>query len=215
MKLSDAGKYALAVHEGIVPGPYLDSVGVWTYGVGHTAAAGPPHPEVMPRGMPANIDAAIGRAIDVFSRDVEAYAAAVDRAVKVPLSQHQFDALVSWHFNTGAVGKASLIRKLNAGDYAGAGRGLMDWKIPASIIPRRKQEQALFLHGTYPGGGVPVWGVTDAGKVVWKVQRRLSMPQFLALLDPKAQFSAPAPTANPLGPLARMFAAILGMFKKR
>ena len=215
MKLSDAGKYALAVHEGIVPGPYQDSLGVWTYGIGHTAAAGDPDPIKMRRGMPADLDAAIADAVTVYKRDVEAYAAAVDRAVKVPLTQHQFDALVSWHFNTGAAGKASLIRKLNAGDYTGAARGLMDWKTPASIIPRRKQEQALFLHGTYPGGGVPIWGVTDAGKVVWKVQRRLSMPQFLALLDPKAQFSAPTPTANPLSPLARLFAAILGMFKRK
>ena len=43
MKTSDAGIFALALHEGIVPGPYRDSVGVWTYGIGHTLGAGAHH----------------------------------------------------------------------------------------------------------------------------------------------------------------------------
>jgi lysozyme len=214
MKLSDAGIYALALHEGIVPGPYLDSVGVWTYGIGHTAAAGSPDPAKMRRGMPADLVAALADVAQVFGRDLEAYAAAVDEAVNVPLTQHQFDALVSWHYNTGAVGKASLVRKLNSGDYAGAARGLMEWKIPASIIGRRKDEQELFLHGTYPSGGVPVWGVTDAGKVIWKVKKRLNMPEFLALLRPIAAKPTPTPTTNPLGPLSRLLVALLGMFRK-
>ena len=57
MKMSDRGRAELAGHEGIVPGPYLDSVGVWTFGVGHTANAGAPDPRAMPRGMPQDIDA--------------------------------------------------------------------------------------------------------------------------------------------------------------
>ena len=40
MRTSDLGIIALLGHEGIVPGPYYDSVGVLTYGVGHTASAG-------------------------------------------------------------------------------------------------------------------------------------------------------------------------------
>ena len=40
MKTSDAGLFALALHEGIVPAPYKDSVGVLTYGIGHTLGAG-------------------------------------------------------------------------------------------------------------------------------------------------------------------------------
>ena len=42
MQMTDRGLLALMRHEGIVPGPYLDVKNVWTYGVGHTAAAGPP-----------------------------------------------------------------------------------------------------------------------------------------------------------------------------
>ena len=44
MKTSDAGIIALISHEGIVPGPYKDSKGILTYGVGHTKAAGAPDP---------------------------------------------------------------------------------------------------------------------------------------------------------------------------
>ena len=42
LNFSPRGIVALASHEGLVPGPYQDSVGVWTYGIGHTAAAGKP-----------------------------------------------------------------------------------------------------------------------------------------------------------------------------
>ena len=45
MKMTDRGLLALARHEGIVPAPYLDVARVWTFGVGHTAAAGAPDPD--------------------------------------------------------------------------------------------------------------------------------------------------------------------------
>ena len=197
MKLSDAGLYALALHEGIVPGPYRDSVGIWTYGIGHTAAAGNPDPATMKRGMPANLDAAIEDVIDLFRQDVAKYETAVARAVNVPLKQHQFDALVSFHYNTGAIAKASLVKKLNAGDYAGAGAGFMAWNKPPEITDRRKAERDLFLAGTYPGGLVNVWGVTSEGKVIWKPQRRLTMPQFLAIADADPIFADPGFTSKP------------------
>ena len=66
MKVSNEGLLEIAEHEGIVPAPYLDSVGVWTFGIGHTAAAGGLKPEAMSRGMPTNLDDAIDKAISVF-----------------------------------------------------------------------------------------------------------------------------------------------------
>ena len=44
MHMTNRGLLALARHEGIVPGPYLDVRKIWTFGIGHTAAAGPPDP---------------------------------------------------------------------------------------------------------------------------------------------------------------------------
>ena len=183
MKTSDAGLFALALHEGIVPAPYRDSVGVWTYGIGHTLGAGYPDPAKMQRGMPTNLDAALRDVFDLFRRDVVKYEAVVNRAVKVPVTQAQFDALVSFHYNTGAIGRASFVKRLNAGDEVGAAAGMMAWSKPASIIDRRKAEQKLFAKGIYPTGTVPVWKVDGNGRVIWKPARRLTKDQVLALLD--------------------------------
>jgi len=182
MKTSDAGIFALALHEGIVPAPYYDSVHVRTYGIGHTAAAGAPDPASLPTGMPADLDAALRDVFATLRRDLPKYEAGVNRAVKVPITQAQFDALVSFHYNTGAIGKASLVKRLNAGDLAGAAAGFMAWKRPPEIIARRKAEQALFANGTYPTGQVTVWQVSKAGKVIWKPARRLNKDQVLAML---------------------------------
>lgn len=183
MKTSDAGLFALALHEGIVPAPYKDSVGVWTYGIGHTLGAGYPDPAKMQRGMPSNLDAALRDVLDLFRRDLPKYEAGVNRAVKVPITQAQFDALVSFHYNTGAIGRASFVKRLNAGDEVGAAAGMMAWSKPASIIDRRKAEQKLFAKGIYPTGTVPVWKVDGNGRVIWKPARRLTKDQVLALLD--------------------------------
>lgn len=183
MKTSDAGIFALALHEGIVPGPYFDLVGVATYGIGHTLGAGYPDPAKMRRGMPSNLDATLRDVFDLFRHDLPKYEAGVNRAVKVPITQAQFDALVSFHYNTGAIGKASFVKRLNAGDEVGAAAGMMAYSKPASIIDRRKAEQKLFAKGIYPTGTVPVWKVDGNGRVIWKPARRLTKDQVLALLD--------------------------------
>lgn len=70
MQMTDRGLLALVRHEGIVPGPYLDVKRVWTFGIGHTAAAGPPDPATMPRGMPADLDGGIREAVRIFRTDL-------------------------------------------------------------------------------------------------------------------------------------------------
>ena len=206
MKTSDAGLFALALHEGIVPAPYYDSVHVRTYGIGHTAAAGAPDPVSLPTGMPADLDAALADVFATFRRDVAKYEAAVNRAVKVPVTQAQFDALVSFHYNTGAIGRASLVKRLNAGDVAGAATGFLAWMKPPEIKDRRTAEFALFANGTYPTGQVTVWQVSKAGKVIWKPARRLNMPQVLDLLrgahvsETPVSVTRPAPHVNAKAP---------------
>lgn len=165
MKISSKGVLEIAEHEGIVPGPYRDSVGVWTYGVGHTAAAGGPDPAAMPRGMPANLDQAILKALGIFDTDLDKYEARVSDAVNVPLKQHQFDALVSFDFNTGGIYRAKLTQAINRGDMSGA--GFMGWLKPKEIIKRRKAEQALFRTGDYDANGdaIPIYRVDERGRL--------------------------------------------------
>jgi lysozyme len=177
--MSMQGAYALATREGIIPAPYVDSVGVWTYGVGHTAAAGPPDPKTMPRGMPSNLDKALGECIDLYLLDLKAYEDAVHRAVTEPVNQAEFDALVSFHYNTGAISRATLTKTLNDGNHPLAGDQFMNWVTPPEVTARRQSEKDQFKQGKYPNGPINVWQVDGNGHVIWKVIRTVNYEQFL------------------------------------
>ena len=173
MKISPKGVLEIAEHEGIVLGPYLDSVNVWTYGVGHTAMAGAPDPSKMKRENTKTwskdrVFQELASALDLFDKDLDRYEERVRKAVKVPLKQHQFDALVSFDFNTGGIYKANLTKDLNKGDYSG--EGFMGWVRPKEIIKRRKAEQSLFQTGDYEANGsfIPVYDVDEKGKVKFR-----------------------------------------------
>ncbi|KDB03218.1 lysozyme [Defluviimonas sp. 20V17] len=205
---------ALARHEGIVPGPYRDSTGTWTFGIGHTAAAGLPDPSSMPRGMPQDLDAGIREAFRVFRADLARYEVDVLRAVTVPLAPHEFDALVSFHFNTGGISRASLARHLNAGDRVAAADAFLNWRKPASIIPRREAERDLFRHGRYPDGTIPVWSVDRTGRVDFsRPIRRLTETQALDLLRPAKPAISATPNL-PTGWLARLAAILRRLFRR-
>jgi lysozyme len=173
MKTSPQGIAALIGHEDIVPGPCLDSQGIWTFGVGHTAAAGAPDPATRKRGTPADLDGAIVQALRQFAVDLGRYEADVLRAVKVPIQQHEFDAVVSFHFNTGAIARAQITKHLNAGFRLKTGAAFMGWCKPASIVDRRKAEQLLFTRGTYLAGKLIVWGINNTGRVIWTALKRI------------------------------------------
>jgi len=213
MQMTERGLLALAGHEGVVPAPYRDSTGTWTFGIGHTAAAGAPDPVEMPRGMPADLDAGIREAFRVFRADLATYEAEVLGAVTVPLAPHEFDALVSFHYNTGGIARAALTRHLNAGDRAAAAQAFLNWRRPAEIIPRREAERDLFRHGRYPGGPVPVWFVDPAGRVDFsRPVRRLAESQALAFLQP-AKPDAPV-TPTPTGWFARLAAFFSNLIRR-
>lgn len=198
MQMTDRGLLALVRHEGIVPGPYRDVKQVWTFGIGHTAAARAPDPAMMQRGMPADLDAGIREAIRVFRSDLARYEAAVLRAVKVPLMPHEFDALVSFHYNTGGIAEAALTRHLNAGDRAAAAAAFMGWLKPFALRSRREAERDLFAEGRYPTGTIPVWSVDRNGRVDFsRPIRRLTEDEALALLRPA---SAPVPMQSVVSP---------------
>lgn len=118
--------------------------GTLTIGWGHTSAAGPP---VVISGMvmtQAEADATL--AADLKPVEVE-----VAKYIVVGLNQNQFDALVSFQFNTGWLGHpgCSLVRALNAGNYAlaDADFSLYDeasGRVLTGLLRRRKAEAALF-----------------------------------------------------------------------
>lgn len=147
MKTNAAGLALIKEFEGFVPTWYRDPVGVWTIGYGHTDSAGSPK-----YATSKNMKLTEAEASAILQRDLERYEADVARLVKVPLNENQHGGLVSFTYNLGAgnLGSSTLLRKLNAGDYAGAAAEFPRWnkaggKVLAGLTRRRAAEQALFV----------------------------------------------------------------------
>lgn len=158
-KMSVIGLATLIAREGRKLTAYKDSVGVWTIGVGHTAAAGEPIPR---KGL--TITAAEADAI--FARDLAQYEQAVRNAIKVPLADHQLDALASICYNIGQSGFAgsTFVRRINAGASAALIReAILMWRKPAEIISRRAAEADQFA--TPYSVAMPKARSTDAARI--------------------------------------------------
>lgn len=195
MKVSNKGIAEIFSHEGIVASPYRDSVGVWTIGVGHTAGAGAPNPATMPKGVAIPMSEVIA----IFRRDLPKYEAGVNRVLKVPVAQHEFDAMVSFHYNTGGIARAAFVNRLNAGDRAGAAAGIMSWNKPASIIPRRQKEQRLFRDGFYSSNGfASVYPATASGTVQWAKGKRVNVAELLGLTPAPGPMPGPVIVGDPV-----------------
>lgn len=88
-----------------------------------------------------------------LAQDIAATAAEVSAVLQsAPTSQAQFDALASFHYNTGAIARATLTRKHVAGDYHGAAREFARWNracghVMKGLIRRRAAEADLYLSG--------------------------------------------------------------------
>lgn len=82
--------------------------------------------------------------------DLSRYAADVARALGMaPATQAQFDAMVSFHYNTGAIARATLTQKHIAGDYQGAAREFARWnkaggRVLKGLVRRRAAEAELY-----------------------------------------------------------------------
>lgn len=120
MKTSGEGLAHIKKWEGLRTKAYQDVAGIWTIGYGHTSTAG---------GLKVTPGLVISekQAEEVLRGDLGKFEKRVNDLVKVPLSQNQFDALVSFDFNTGALGKSTLLKKLNKGDYKSIPSELMKW----------------------------------------------------------------------------------------
>ena len=147
MKTSDAGIALIKEFEGCELVCYADAVKVPTIGYGHTL--GLMRSDVGVKTITQDEAERLLR-----QDDLPRYEAGVSAVVKVPLDQHQFDALVSFAYNlgVGALAGSTLLRKLNAKDYGGAAAKFPRWvragnQVLPGLVRRRAAEQALF------GGG--------------------------------------------------------------
>lgn len=149
MKTSDAGLQQIATIEGFSAMPYADAGG-YSIGYGHFLLPGESYPQ--------GIDQA--GALSLLASDVVKAEDAVNSLVAVPITQAQFDALVSFVYNVGAGAfrGSTLLSKLNAGDVQGAADQFAVWNkehkggnlvVNEALVNRRQTEVALFTFGTY------------------------------------------------------------------
>jgi len=141
MQFSAAGMELLKKSEGFRNRVYMDVAGFPTIGYGHRLL----HPESFPNG----IDEA--QAANLLASDVRDAEQAVERLVKVTLTQGQFDALVDFCFNLGAgrLASSTLLKDLNCGRYDDAAGQLLLWDHAAgkefpALKARREAEVELW-----------------------------------------------------------------------
>ena len=82
--------------------------------------------------------------------DLRRYAREVAAAIgETPTTQNQFDAMVSFHYNTGAIGRATLTKRHVARDYEGAAQEFKRWnkaagRVLKGLVRRRSEEEQLY-----------------------------------------------------------------------
>ena len=124
---------------------YRDVVNVLTIGWGHTSKAGPPK---VYEGMVITQH----EADQILENDLKKFEKYVRDRVKVPLTNREYSALVSFCFNVGpaSLTRSTLLKKLNKGQYKAAAYEFLKWvyankKKYRGLIRRRKAEMAMFL----------------------------------------------------------------------
>lgn len=121
---------------------YIDPVGVWTIGYGHTAGVVP--------GMTITQK----MADDILKEDLELFSANVKKVVTVTLNDNQLGALTSFAYNVGIgnLKSSTLLRLLNMGKYEEAADEFKKWvkaggKVLNGLVKRRDAEKELFMKG--------------------------------------------------------------------
>jgi len=154
MKISDEGltfikkweKFVAFIYDDFNPKREWDGSkpnGTLTIGYGHTAAA--KDPIKMTQGLRITEP----QASDILRDDLGPAEDAVNTAVRVALTQHQFDALVSFKFNTGRLVGTGLLTKINANKFDDVPAEFMKWvrskgKVLAGLKNRRQGEIDLW-----------------------------------------------------------------------
>jgi lysozyme len=209
MNISTKGLIEIMSHEGVCLSPYLDSVGVWTIGVGITK-----HDGKDPQNMGA---ITLDQAVAMFKDRIVAYVAPVQK-LGLALTQAQFDALVSFCYNVGPGNLATLCRNRSIEQI---GEAFSLYHKPVEITARRDKEQKLFKTGVYSSNGkVLVFPVSASHKPMYSkgyqvdAASKFFTPSVPANPAPAKPVPA-APSPAPVAPSGRssIINLIVGLFK--
>lgn len=159
MNTSEKGRAFLERHEGVVLRAYRDTVGVLTIGAGLTKASGVVDPKP---GMTITAEDASRLLTLALRRNYEpAVRYALQRRGRDDCAQHEFDGALSFHFNTGSIGRASWVDAWHMDNRQGVRAGLLKWvkgggKVLPGLKRRREEEARLILDGVYdPSEALP------------------------------------------------------------
>lgn len=217
-----------ASHEGLVRQTYRDSKGVLTWSIGVTNASG--HKVDRYIGKPQPME----HCLAIYAWLLETRYAPDVRVVFAgkPLTEAQFAAALSFHWNTGAIKSATWPKLWLAGDIAGAKKAFMSWNKPAEIVERRQKECALFFDGKWSNDGriteyprvtakmTPDWASAKRIDVRAAVAAALNaaQPVTVPTIPPAAPIPVPVPPLPPaaqsagIGWLARFWAGLKSSF---
>ena len=196
-RVSQRGRIAILAEEAIVLTWYLDSAKVSTIGVGVTAAAG-----IDPKAVGK---ITVEEAVSMFTDKVlPKYERGVNAALKkhrLSANQHEFDALVSFHYNTGRASRICQVWAQSGRDAAAS--KMMEFvraggKVSRGLQARRQKESALFLHGQYGAHVVRVYSADKRGRISWKSGRVVDVSFMLPAEPPMAALPAVTPQVEAL-----------------
>jgi lysozyme len=164
MNVSAKGRIAICHHEGVRKKPYLDSVLLWTTGVGHLIATPEQLRMTLDERKAAKANGTLICPIEwnrrlsddevdaILQADLQRFERGVLRYCPSGITQGRFDALVSFAFNVGlgTLQRSTLRQKHNRGDYDGAADEFLKYckaagKVLKGLFNRRKDERAMYL----------------------------------------------------------------------
>ena len=139
MNISEEGINLIKKFEGCELEAYQDAVGVWTIGYGHT--------KNVQEGQVIKQE----EAESMLLHELLEYCDYVEKAVEVDLTQHQFDALVSWTYNLGPtnLNRSTMLKVVNANNMGEVPTQIKRWnkaggKVLDGLVRRRKAEALMF-----------------------------------------------------------------------
>ncbi|HRA73710.1 MAG TPA: lysozyme [Flavobacterium sp.] len=145
MKLNNEGYKLICDFEGLSLKPYLCSAKVPTIGYGNT---------YYPNGKRVTLlDDSITKeyAFEIYKDVADRFAQKVNTMVKVPITQNQFNSLVSFNYNTGALSTSTLLKKVNANpNDKTIENEFLKWvkaggKVVKGLIIRREKEAEIYF----------------------------------------------------------------------
>ena len=164
MKVSDKARIAIMHHEGVRNKPYLDSVLLWTTGVGHLIAPSEQLRMTLDERKTAKANGTLICPIEwnrrlsddevdsILQIDLQRFERGVLRYCPSGITQGRFDALVSFAFNVGlgTLQRSTLRQKHNRGEFNGAADEFLKYckaagKVLKGLENRRKDERAIYL----------------------------------------------------------------------